>query len=81
MDCGVQIGTAVFDHNEAEILIRSFDQSGENDAACGDTEKDKRVNVVRAEDHGEVGASERAYAMLGNDNFAFFRGDCGGDCC
>jgi hypothetical protein len=79
VEAGVQISTAIFDHGEAKISIRSFDKRRENDTTSGDTEKDERVNLDGAEDHCEVCTSERAYAMLGDDNLAFFRAYGGRD--
>ena len=75
METGVHVGAAVFDDGEAEIGVGGFEQSGEHHTAGGDAEEDQRVNVVGAEDHGEIGAGEGADAMFRNDNFAFFRGD------
>jgi hypothetical protein len=41
--------------------------------------ENQRVNVIGAEDHGEVGAGKGTDAMLGDDNFAVFRCDDRGD--
>jgi hypothetical protein len=75
MEIGVEVGAAVFNDRQTEIGVGGFEQSGEDDAAGGDAVENQRVNVIDAEDHGEVGAGESADAMLGDDDFAFFRGD------
>lgn len=76
MEIRVEVGAAVLDDSEAEVVVGGFQQSGEDNAAGGDAKEDERVNVVGAKDHCKVGAGEGADAMLGNDNFALFRGYC-----
>jgi len=75
MEIGVEVSAAVLDDRQTEIGIGCFEQSGEDNAAGGDAAENQRVNVIGAEDHGEVGAGEGTDAMLGDDNFAFFRRD------
>jgi len=75
----VEVGAAILDDGEAEIVGNSFEKSGEHNATGDDAEEDKRVNVVGTKDHGKVGAGEGTDATLGDDNFAFFRGGCNGD--
>jgi len=75
----VEVGATVLDDRKPEIGVGGFDQSGKHDTAGGDAEQDERVNVVDAQNHGEVGACEGAHAVLGDDNFVFFRGNNGWD--
>jgi hypothetical protein len=75
METGVEVGAAVLNDRQTEIGVGCFEQSGEDNAASGDAVENQRVNVIGAEDHGEVGAGEGTDAMLGDDNFAFFRRD------
>ena len=75
VEIGVEIGAAILDHRGAEIGVRGFEQSGKNDSARGDAEKDERIDVIGAENHREVGAGERADAVFRHDNFAFSRCD------
>jgi hypothetical protein len=78
MEIGVEVGTAVLNDRQTEIGVGCFEQSGEDNAAGGDAVENQRVNVIGTEDHGEVGAGEGTDAMLGDDNFAFFRRDDSG---
>ena len=71
METGVEVGAAVLNDRQTEIGVGCFEQSGEDNAAGGDAVENQRVNVIGAEDHGEVGAGEGTDAMLGDDNFAF----------
>jgi hypothetical protein len=80
METGVHVGAAVLDDSEAEVVVDGFEQSREHDTAGGNAEEDKRVNVVGAEDHPEVGSGESTDAMLGDDDFAFLWGDYRRDC-
>ena len=75
METGVEVGAAVLNDRQTEIGVGCFEQSGEDNAASGDAVENQRANVIGAEDHGEVGAGEGTDAMLGDDNFAFFRRD------
>jgi len=78
MEIEVEVGAAVVDDSEAEIVGGGFEQRGKDDAAGGHTEEDECVNVISAEDHGYVGAGEGADAVLGDDKFALFRAIAGG---
>ena len=78
MEIGIEVGTAILNDHQTEIGIGCFEQSGEDNAAGGDAVENQRVNVIGTEDHGEVGAGECTDAMLGDDNFAFFRRDDSG---
>ena len=78
MEIGVEVGAAVLNDRQTEIGVECFEQSGEDNAAGGDTVENHRVNVIGTENHGEVGAGEGTDAMLGDDNFAFFRRDDSG---
>ena len=73
----VEIGTTVFDDDKAVIGICGFTKCRKNDTAGGDTEEDEILDIVRAEDHFEVGACKGADAVLGNDNVVPFRGEGG----
>jgi len=79
MEIGVEVGAAVLNDRQTEIGVGCFDQSGEDNAAGGNAVENQRVNVIGADDHGEVGAGKCTDAMLGDDNFAFFRRDDRGD--
>jgi len=79
MEIGVEVGAAVLNDRQTEIGVGCFDQSGEDNAAGGNAVENQRVNVIGADDHGEVGAGKGTDAMLGDDNFAFFRRDDRGD--
>lgn len=79
METGVEVGAAILNDRQTEIGVGCFDQSGENNAAGGNAVENQIVNVIGVEDHGEVGAGEGTYAMLGDDDFAFFRRDDRGD--
>ena len=70
MDVWVLVGAAVFDDDEAVVGVGGVKEGGEDDSASGDTEEDEGVDVVGAEDHGEVGAGEGAEAVLGDDDLA-----------
>ena len=78
METGVEVGAAVPNDRQTDIGVGCFEQGGEDNAASGDAIENQRVNVIGAEDHGEVGAGEGTDAMLGDDNFAFFRRDDSG---
>jgi len=78
MEIGVEVGAAVLDDRQTEIGVGCFEQSGEDNPAGGDAIENQRVNIIGTEDHGEIGAGERTDAMLGDDNFAFFRRDDSG---
>lgn len=57
---------------QREIGVSCFEQGGEDDAAGGDAVENQRVNVIRAENHGEVSAGEGTDTMLDDDDFASF---------
>jgi hypothetical protein len=79
MEIGVDVGAAVLNDRQTEIGVSCFEQSGEDNAAGGNAVENQRVNVIGAEDHGEVSAGEGTDAMLDDDDFAFFRRDDSGD--
>jgi len=58
MEIGVEVGAAVLDDGEAEIVVGGFEQSGEDNAAGRNAEEDKRVNIVGAENHSQVSSRE-----------------------
>ena len=68
---GIEIGAAVLDYCESVIGVTGLKKSGENDATGRDAEQDERLNIVGAENHGQVGTGEGAHTMLGDDDFAF----------
>jgi hypothetical protein len=70
----IEVSTAVFNNHETKIGVSSFEQSGEDHAACRDSVKNQRINIVGAKNHGEIGASKRTNPMLSDNDFTVFGG-------
>ena len=65
----VQISAAIADDGKTVISISSLEKSGQDDATGRNSVKNKRIDVVGAEDHRKIGASEGTDPALGDNNF------------
>lgn len=54
MNLEIEVSAAVLNDSETKIGVRGLKQSGEDNAAGGDSVKNQCVNLISAKDHGEV---------------------------
>jgi hypothetical protein len=72
----VQISAAIAYDGKTVISISSLEESGQDDATGRNSVKNQRIDVIGAEDHREIGASEGTDPALGDNNFILDRTDC-----
>lgn len=63
----IGVDAAILHHNQAVVSVAGVKQRGEHDAAGGNAEQHERVDLLRAQNHLEVGSVERIDAVLRND--------------
>lgn len=68
----IEVGTAIFNNLEAKIGVSSFEQSGEDNAAGCNSEKDQRINFLRTKDHRKISAGKGTNPMLCDRNLTLF---------
>ena len=71
------IRAAVFHHDHTIIRIDGIEQRGENHAAGRDSKHHQRVDVLRAQDHVEIGSGEGTDPVLDDDDVVADRRNCG----
>lgn len=69
MDFGIGVEAGVAEDDAVEIEVECAAQGGEGNAAGGDAEEDEVFDAARAEDQVEFVFTERAHALLVNDQF------------
>jgi hypothetical protein len=72
----VQIRAAIAYDGNTIIGVSGLEKSGKDDAARRDSVKNQRIDVIGAEDHREIGASEGTDPALGDNDLILLRSDC-----
>jgi len=80
--CNLVVGVraAVLDDHESIVRVGAMAHGRQDDAAGRDAGQDQRIDPPGAQDHLEVGAGERAHAVLDHDDVALGRSHRGRDC-
>jgi hypothetical protein len=75
VELGIKVSAAVPNNNETKICVNRFEQSGEDNAAGGDSVKNQRINIVGTKDPSEIGPSKGTDPMFSDGDLTLFGGD------